>query len=204
MDIVIAHIWFFIVVLAFVWRIIRLLQLPRWLVLCGVILLPIPGFLGWYIYAVIGDLSVLSLLTLVFWQRRTPTVNLSVAVAVAVAGIALYASTLSSSNIDIYRWGFVAAAVAGIHLFAGTLVLIAAYLLYCKQLVGVVSLLVAVNAWYFKILPSDNLWDYVVDVWLVLGIIAWLLYKAAKTLATRRCLMISKRGVGSNSTGDSA
>ncbi len=139
-------------------------------------LLPFPvGLAGW-VMSYLSHLSITSgLLALVAIQHRLsghywlPVGQLR-AVCVMLVALALffYPMSLGSSYADPYALGF------GDVLFSSVLLLIGLFAWLNRAYAPCVVLIAAQGAFYFNLLHSDNLWDYLIDPWLVLWATGWL------------------------------
>jgi len=139
-------------------------------------LLPFPlGLAGW-VMSYLSHLSITSgLLALVAIQHRLrgrywlPVGQLR-AVCVMLVALALffYPMSLGSSYADPYALGF------GDVLFSSVLLLVGLLAWLNRAYAPCVVLIAAQGAFYFNLLHSDNLWDYLIDPWLVFWATGWL------------------------------
>lgn len=140
-------------------------------------LLPFPvGLAGW-VMSYLSHLSITSgLLALVAIQHRLrghywlPVGQLR-AVCVILVGLALffYPMSLGYSYADPYALGF------GNILFSSVLLVIGLIAWMSRAYAPCIVLIAAQGAFYFNLLHSDNLWDYLIDPWLVFWAAGWLM-----------------------------
>ena len=139
--------------------------------------LPFGGLmLAGYLRAALGDLSIVStallLITLfqyVSGKRYMATNETGILMAAAViAGVLLYPAALGLTYLDPYALGYASP------VFAGALLLLALAAWYLRLEWLVALLVVAVLARLAGALESRNLWDYLIDPWLVLYGLLWL------------------------------
>ena len=160
-------------------------------------LLPFPvGLAGWAM-SYLSHLSITSgLLALAAIQHRLrgrywlPVGQLRAAcVMLVVLALFFYPMSLGSSYADPYALGF------GDTLFSSVLLLIGLFAWMNRAYAPCVVLIAAQGAFYFNLLPSDNLWDYLIDPWLVFWATGWLVrarlvvrrdVRAARRLAATR------------------
>ncbi len=145
----------------------------------GFALVPVYGLpLAAYLRGVVGDLSftTIALLGCVLVEQLSGKVVLAPAArapvlrAVALAGAVLYPAALGALPFDVYRYGY-----QPLVLLAVLLVLaLGAWRL--RQPAAALLVLLAVAAFDFRLLESDNLWDYVVDGWVTLYAWGWTAY----------------------------
>jgi len=153
----------------------RLTVKLQWVAIVVSILIPIVviGELQVYQYlrAVLSDLSIttkLLLLTVLYQRIRNNEVLLKeheydrFRLVVALLGLGFYPLALGISMFDPYAYGYQATALMVIATLSAVLLLVRRYFW------SGTALLLAVFAYYFRILESDNLWDYLIDpvLWL--------------------------------------
>jgi hypothetical protein len=149
--------------------------------------LPVSG----YLRGALGDLSILTsaLLSIAVLQyvnatRYMPEKETGILMAtVVVAGVLLYPAALGLTYFDPYALGYASPVFAGVLL----LLALAAWYLRLEWLVAL--LLLAVLARLANALESRNLWDYLIDPWLVLYGLLWLARWRVKRWSPRRHLM---------------
>jgi hypothetical protein len=100
-----------------------------------------------------------------------------------VAGVLLYPAALGLTYFDPYALGYASPVFAGVLLVLA----LAAWYLRLEWLVAL--LLLAVLARLANALESRNLWDYLIDPWLVLYGLLWLARWRVKRWSPRRHLM---------------
>jgi len=115
-----------------------------------------------YIRGVTGDLSILSLLLILFtWSGlsvfRIATIT---PMLIAVVAILFYPFALGLTFFDPYAWGYHSS------VFAGTVLLVAAIYFFTKHSWEAMMLSIAVIAWSVHGHESINLWDYLLDPFL--------------------------------------
>lgn len=145
-------------------------------------LIPLNGLLvGSYIFSLAGYLSIPSMLLLIIFLLLSCTSNrcqllgeywnsseqwLSIYSFFLISGLLLYPLAAGLTLFDPYRLGFAgspASYALPLYLFAWAVIcVLRAWYLLLFLLVS------AVLAYYLKILPSLNLWDYMMDVLLVI------------------------------------
>ena len=98
-------------------------------------------------------------------------------VGAAIGGVILYAGTLAAIPFDCYRWGF--SPYSGLAVAIGALIV-------ARSHPGLsVSALIVLIAFDLRLLPSANLFDYLVDPFLTLAALGW---------CTKRAVTGWKRG----------
>ena len=153
-------------------------SLTHWLVaigvLLGALLLPIWGLpLVGYLRAFMGDLSFTSVGLIVAGAFTEIKVRRNFVRLVVLVAVFFYPMALGISTYDPYQLGF-----GGSALFLW-LILLCVYSVIVGYLVPVYLIVFAVSGYSFGLLESDNLWDYLIDPWLVLAFICYL-YKSRK------------------------
>ena len=141
-------------------------------------LLPLGGLmLAGYLRAVLGDLSVVTqaLLAVAVLQYVTGTLYIAprertaLMLVVAAAGIFLYPAALGLTYFDPYALGYASP------WFAASLLALALAAWYLRLEWLMALVLLAVLARMGNALESRNLWDYLIDPWLVLYALLWLI-----------------------------
>lgn len=154
--------------------------LPLFLASCVVAFLPLPGglALGGYLRGIGGDPSVTSLVLVgalvvalvggpdALTRRELLPLTLGSASGAAF----LYPMTLGLTLFDPYVLGYQPA----LWLLAALGIVALASGLAGRALV-LISILASVGAWSFGVGESTNLWDYVLDPWLALFAVVWLM-----------------------------
>ena len=143
-------------------------------------LLPLGGImLAGYLRAALGDLSIVTQALLALGAVQYVTGKLYLAqrertaltLLVVAGAIFLYPATLGLTYFDPYALGYASPWFAG-----GVLALaLAAWYLRLEWLMALIVL--AVVARLANALESRNLWDYLIDPWLVLYALLWLIFR---------------------------
>ena len=169
-----------LVLVALVLRLAASLSLPWRVGLAGVTLvaalLPFPYGLSGWVLSYLSHFSVSSgLLALVAIQHRLtghywlPVWQLrAVCVLLVVLALWFYPMSLGSTYIDPYALGF------GDVTFSVVLLLMGLVAWFYRAYASCLLLVVAQLAYGANLLHSDNLWDYLVDPWLVCWAAGWL------------------------------
>jgi hypothetical protein len=129
-----------------------------------------------YIRGVTGDLSILSLLLIVFtWSGWNSFRIASITpILIAVVAILFYPFALGLTFFDPYAWGYHSS------VFAGTILLVAAIYFFAKHSWEALMLSIAVIAWSIHWHESINLWDYLLDpflaAWAIGLSIRWMIW----------------------------
>ncbi len=96
---------------------------------------------------------------------------------VLVTALVFYPSSLGAISFDAYALGF------GDFRFSTALLLLGMAAWIVRAYAGCVVLIVAQCGYAIGALPSDNLWDYLLDPWLVFWAAGWLLSDLRRRLA---------------------
>jgi len=152
----------------------------------GLAVLPINGLsLLAYVRAVLADLSITSMILLCLMiassysgQRYVRTRSYhQLQNHILLAALILYPLGLGLTPYDTYAAGYGSLALLGL------LVVVAGHLLWQRTYFVLGLLLIAISAYLLGILQSNNLWDYMLDPWLVIVVISsrgkWLVRKIA-------------------------
>jgi hypothetical protein len=129
-----------------------------------------------YVRGVIGDLStvtvVLLLSTLLMRNQSTPRI---VKLVIVLIGICFYPFALGLGMFDPYGWGYSSVAL---------LIAVIIFALMCAAAnwnKGVWAIGLAMIAWSVRWHESTNLWDYLIDpflvTWAILGLVATIVKK---------------------------
>lgn len=140
-------------------------------------LLPFPWGLSAWVLSYLADFSITSgLLALVAIQHRlTARYWLPVrelrgsCLMLVLLALWFYPMSLGSSYADPYALGF------GDYLFSGVLLLVGLFAWLSHAYATCLLLIAAQLAFRFNLLQSDNLWDYLIDPWLVSWATGWLI-----------------------------
>lgn len=103
----------------------------------------------------------------------------SLCALIVVGAAVLYPLSLGLVPMSSYEWGF------GSYVFSSVLLVLGLAFWLCRYWYGVAVLVLAQFALAVGVLASDNLWDYLLDVWLVLWALGWLV-KDGRALARPR------------------
>jgi hypothetical protein len=142
-------------------------------------MLPLGGLmLAGYLRAAVGDLSIVTqgLLAIAVVQYASGKAYLAtrertaIAAAVVAGAIFLYPAALGLTYFDPYALGY------GSPWFAASLLALALGAWYLRLEWLMALILLAVVARLGNALESRNLWDYLVDPWLVLYALLWLIF----------------------------
>ena len=148
-------------------------SLTHWIiaigVLLGALLLPILGLpLVGYLRAFMGDLSFTSVGLVVASAFTEIKVRPKFVVLVVFVAAFFYPMALGVSAYDPYHLGFGGSALLL------WLTVLCVYSAIAGYFVPVYLIVFAVFGYCFRLLESDNLWDYLIDPWLVLAFICYL------------------------------
>tara|TARA_R110001606_G_scaffold98544_2_gene217645 strand:- start:40401 stop:41048 length:648 start_codon:yes stop_codon:yes gene_type:complete len=140
-------------------------------------LLPFPWGLSGWVLSYLSDFSITTgLLALVAIQHRlTGHYSLPVrelrasCLTLVVLALWFYPMSLGSSYADPYALGF------GDTLLSGILLLVGLFAWLSRAYASCLLLVAAQVAFRFNLLQSDNLWDYLIDPWLVSWASGWLI-----------------------------
>lgn len=160
---------------ALLWRLLAGLGFPRlarWLPLLvpALMLVPAGGIhLGGYVRGVLGDLSITTLILLGhhltgrYCGRAwlAPPELRVVRGTIGITGLLFYPLALGVSPLDPYAWGYASLTLPGLLLAA-----VLGLWLYGLRAAAWLWLAVAA-AFVLGLLESTNLWDYLLDPWLV-------------------------------------
>jgi hypothetical protein len=129
-----------------------------------------------YIRGVTGDLSILSLLLIVFtWSGWNAFRIASITpILIAVVAILFYPFALGFTMFDPYAWGYHSS------VFVGTILLVAAIYFFAKHSWEALMISITVIAWSIHWHESINLWDYLLDpflaAWAIGLSVRWLIW----------------------------
>lgn len=129
-----------------------------------------------YIRGVTGDLSILSLLLIVFTWSGLKAFRIATITPILIAAVAIlfYPFALGLTLFDPYAWGYHS------NIFAGAVLLVAAIYFFTKQSWEALMLSIAVIAWSIHWHESINLWDYLLDpflaAWAIGLSIRWMIW----------------------------
>ncbi len=161
-----------------------------------ILFIPVRGlYLYQYFYGVFGNLSITSVLLLmgflakkilncrqVLYDREKSAIVYSV----AVAGLILYPTALGFFPVDLYHLGYHPR-------FLLILILCLTILAWMVSLRSAAMLpVIAVTAFNLNILESENLWDYLIDPFVVFYAWGWVIYSVA---ACNNNVKTDKKGI---------
>ncbi len=136
--------------------------------------LPVAG----YIRGVLGELSLCSVVLLTLYlhrqlhqTRQQPIMPASAWAIIAVLGLVYYPLSLGLGMVDPYQWGFQPVLLV---LF---ILLVASILWLRNQSALALALLLALFGYQLTALESENLWDYLLDPWLVAYAVSVLVHR---------------------------
>ena len=121
-----------------------------------------------YFRGIFNDLSISTLILVTYYlftYQNPPIQSGSMLRIIALSGLIFYPLALGLSPIDPYAWGYfnnIHAYTAPL-LFLLTLFSLLIYAFYKKDLMTLICLLGASQAFQLNILESRNLWDYLLD-----------------------------------------
>lgn len=133
-----------------------------------------------YVRGVTGDLSILSLLLVVFTWTGIAAFRIATATPILIALVAIlfYPFALGLTMFDPYAWGYHSS------LFVGLILGVAAIYFFAKRSWEALMISIAVIAWSVHWHESINLWDYLLDPFLAawaIGIsIRWIVWGRPK------------------------
>ncbi len=154
-----------------------------------ILFIPVRGlYLYKYFYGVFGNLSITSVILLLSFLVKNISNNISnnrqvpsgreksaILYSVAIAGLILYPASLGFFHVDLYRLGYHPR-------FLLILILCLTILAWMVSLRFAAMLpVIAVIAFNLNILESENLWDYLVDPFIVFYAWGWVIYTLVKT-----------------------
>jgi len=156
-----------------------------------ILFIPVRGlYLYKYFYGVFGNLSITSVILLLSFLVKNISNNINISnnrqvpsgreksailYSVAVAGLILYPTSLGFVPVDLYRLGYHPR-------FLLVLILCLTILAWMVSLRFAAMLpVIAVIAFNLNILESENLWDYLVDPFIVFYAWGWVIYSLVKT-----------------------
>ncbi|EKF75731.1 hypothetical protein A11A3_02642 [Alcanivorax hongdengensis A-11-3] len=140
-------------------------------------MLPWPwGLAGWLLSYLAGFSIATGLLALLAIQHRIvghywlPVGQLrAVCIMLVLMALWFYPMSLGSSYVDPYALGF------GNFGFATVLLLVGLFAWVCRAYATCVVLVLVQGAFALDLLHTDNLWDYLMDPWLVCWALGWLI-----------------------------
>jgi hypothetical protein len=133
-----------------------------------------------YIRGASGDLSITSMMLLLFTWTGWPTFRIARFTPATIAWIALvfYPFALGFTMFDPYAWGYQSI------IFVTAILLIATVLFFTKHFWEALILSLAVIAWSIHWHESTNLWDYLLDpflaIWAIILSMRWMIWGRPK------------------------
>jgi len=192
-----------VVVCAFILVAVSLRLSSRWpvrrraLVAAAVLvlsLLPFPYGLAPWVLSYLGDFSLtsgmLALLAILHRLRGHQFLSMGqtrmACLLLVFLALWFYPMSLGSSYEDPYAWGF------GDLIFSCMLLLLGVVAWLSRAYASCIILVVAQLAYAWRLLPSDNLWDYLIDPWLVFWASGWLIRDRLLARRARQRLAVSQ------------
>lgn len=129
-----------------------------------------------YIRGVTGDLSVISMMLILFTWSSWSSYRLSstTPLVIALLSILFYPFALGFTMFDPYAWGY------GSIIFVSSVMVVAFLLFFAKQSWEALMVSLAVIAWSIHWHESANLWDYLFDpflaIWAIIISIRWIVW----------------------------
>jgi hypothetical protein len=129
-----------------------------------------------YIRGVSGELSIITMMLIIFTWSSWPSCRLSSAtpIVIALASILFYPFALGLTMFDPYSWGY------GSIIFVVAVMMMALLFFFTKRSWEALMISLAVIAWSIHWHESTNLWDYLLDpflaVWAIIVSIRWIVW----------------------------
>jgi len=129
-----------------------------------------------YIRGVSGELSIITMMLIIFTWSSWPSCRLSSAtpIVIALASILFYPFALGLTMFDPYSWGY------GSIIFVVAVMMMALLFFFTKRSWEALMISLAVIAWSIHWHESTNLWDYLLDpflaVWALMVSIRWIVW----------------------------
>jgi len=129
-----------------------------------------------YIRGVSGELSIITMMLIIFTWPSWPSCRLSSAtpIVIALASILFYPFALGLTMFDPYSWGY------GSIIFVVAVMMMAFLFFFTKRSWEALMISLAVIAWSIHWHESTNLWDYLLDpflaVWAIIVSIRWIVW----------------------------
>ena len=129
-----------------------------------------------YIRGVSGELSIITMMLIIFTWSSWPSCRLSSAtpIVIALASILFYPFALGLTMFDPYSWGY------GSIIFVVAVMMMALLFFFTKHSWEALMISLAVIAWSIHWHESTNLWDYLLDpflaVWAIIVSIRWIVW----------------------------
>jgi hypothetical protein len=129
-----------------------------------------------YIRGVSGELSIITMLLILFTWSSAPAYRLSsvTPLIIALASILFYPFALGLTMFDPYSWGY------GSIIFVVAVMMMALLFFFTKRSWEALMISLAVIAWSIHWHEATNLWDYLLDpflaVWAIIISIRWIIW----------------------------
>lgn len=129
-----------------------------------------------YIRGVTGDLSIISMMLIVFSWSSWSSCRLAstTPIVIALLSILFYPFALGLTMFDPYTWGYNSI------IFVSAVMVVALLLFFTKQSWEALMVSLAVIAWSIHWHESTNLWDYLLDpflaIWAITMSIRWIVW----------------------------
>lgn len=129
-----------------------------------------------YVRGVTGELSVITMMLILFTWSSWPSCRLSntTPILIALLSILFYPFALGFTMFDPYGWGY------GSAIFVSIVMVVALVLFFAKQSWEALIISLAVIAWSIHWHESNNLWDYLLDpflaIWAITLSIRWIVW----------------------------
>lgn len=122
------------------------------------------------VYGTIGSISVVTILLITIWifnfvflTKIIVPLNYEISLVITIFGLLLYMSSMGFIQLDIYSYGYYPNKI-----FILSIIMWCLFLININRLYSWITL-IAIIGFYFKIISSNNLWDYIIDpiVWIM-------------------------------------
>ena len=129
-----------------------------------------------YVRGVTGELSIITMLLILFTWSSAPVYRLSsvTPLIIALTSILFYPFALGLTMFDPYSWGY------GSIIFVVAVMMMALLFFFTKRSWEALMISLAVIAWSIHWHESTNLWDYLLDpflaVWAIIISIRWIIW----------------------------
>ena len=151
-------------------------------------LLPFPWGLNCWLLAITGEFSIttglLAMLATVHRMRGKTVLTVSewraAGVLLAVLARRYSPMRLGATYLDPYALGY------GDYRLSTALLLVGLFAWVCRAYVSCFILIIAQGAYWFGVLGSDNLWDYLIDPYLCFLVLGW----TVRDIYRRSCIPI--------------
>ena len=129
-----------------------------------------------YVRGVTGELSIVTMILILFTWSSAPAYRLSsvTPLIIALASFLFYPFALGLTMFDPYSWGY------GSIIFVVAVMMMALLFFFTKRSWEALMISLAVIAWSIHWHESTNLWDYLLDpflaVWAIIISIRWIIW----------------------------